>query len=278
MERYGVLSSCVWEGATMTSADRDGQEPERPTRDYAAAYERLLEEQGRKVDAVSVDEFLADQDFPDLYKNYRWGEDTYYAGFPRMLKLEAELSYAAKENRLRHEHLVDVEKWGRKRGHSVESPDEVQLSLYVDGDLNPELLEAPEAALIELDRQITYFGPTYLSKVLLFACPEYYGAIDTWIVKVFGRKGNGWFDLYVLEAAEGASIPPTQAGWPSEYGTWIRLLREIAEHLNEEGSKCPHPECYLDYGLRSGGEWFCADVERALFSYAYQNEGEGYCD
>jgi len=52
----------------------------------------------------------------------------------------------------------------------------------------------------------------------------------------------------------------------------------IAERLNDEGIECPHPEEYVEWGLRSGGEWFCADVERALFSYAYQNEEEVCCD
>lgn len=219
---------------------------------------------------TSVDDFLEEHDFPELYKDYRWDDDTYFQGFPNMLRLEAELSTAAKENRLCHEHLVKVEKWGRKRGHTVQSAEEIHLSLYVDGELNPELVETPEAALTELDSQVTHFGPTYLSKVLLFACPEYYGAIDTWIVKVFGRNGNRWFDLYVQESGEGAHVPRAQAGWPSEYGKWIKLLRQIGEHLNDEGIECPHPEDYVEWGLRSGGEWFCADVERALFSYAYR--------
>jgi len=217
--------------------------------------------------------FAETHDFARLYRSYEWYEDTWQAGFPRMLELEERLSTAAKENRVFYEHLVAVAEWGRKRGSSVESDDEISLSLYVDGELDPAVRERPEALLLELDQQVKYFGPTYLSKVLMFAAPEHYGAIDTRLVTVFGRDGYGWLDLYVRDYGSGPHIPDTQAGWPSEFGKWIKMLRAFARHLNATGVECPHPDAYVRRNLRSGGEWSCADVETALFSYASQQMG-----
>jgi len=47
----------------------------------------------------------------------------------------------------------------------------------------------------------------------------------------------------------------------------------LAHHLNETGVACPHPDAYVECELRSGGKWYCADVETALFSYATQRSG-----
>lgn len=212
--------------------------------------------------------FTENHNFPSLYRSYEWYEDTWRAGLPRMLGLEATMRIEARENRLFREHLLAVERWGRKQGHRVEAEDEIDLSLYSDGEIRQELADRPELPLLELDEQTKYFGPTYLSKVFLFAAPEEYGAIDTRMVTVFGQGGRNWFNLGVSSAGSGAAIKKTQAGWPSEYGTWIHILRWLASSLNDWDVGCPHPEAYVQSGLRSEGQWCCADVQTALFSYA----------
>jgi hypothetical protein len=215
--------------------------------------------------------FATSHDFPHLYQTYEWWEDRWRSGFPRMLGLEVSLSHTAKSNRVYREQLEAVARWGRKRG-TVECDDEVSLPLYVDGKLDEALVERPQLPLVELDRQTKRFGPTYLSKVLLFACPEEYGAIDTRLVTVFGEDGEGWIDLHARDWGSGDRIP-RQASWPSEFGTWTQVLRWFAHHLNETGVECPHPDAYVECGLRSGGRWYCADVETALFSYATERLG-----
>ena len=217
--------------------------------------------------------FMEAHDFVQLYRSYEWGVDTWRSGFPRVLELEVRLGNAAKRNRLSHEDLVAVQEWGNKRGRSVESPDEVTLSLYAGGALVRVARLAPEAPLLELARQVKHFGPTYLSKVLRFAAPEHYGAIDTRLVTVVGRGGYGWVDLHVRDDGSGPHIPKTQMGWPSAFGKWTCMLRAFAQALNARRVVCPHPDPFVSGGLRSGGEWFPADVEMALFAHASQQMG-----
>ena len=39
----------------------------------------------------ALDKFLADNDFPSLYRSYSWGNDTFDLGFPDILYLENRL-------------------------------------------------------------------------------------------------------------------------------------------------------------------------------------------
>ncbi len=185
-------------------------------------------------------------------------------GVSEDVRVEASLTSTAKTNRLYREQLEAVARWGRKQG-KVECNDEVSLPLYVDGQLDEALIEQPELPLAELDNEIDGFGPTYLRNVLLFACHEEYGAIDTRLVTVFGRDGTKWVHLWLYGKR---SYIYRSAGWEIEFGTWTQILRWLAHYLNETGVACPHPEAYVECGLRSGGQWYCADVETALFSYA----------
>jgi len=158
--------------------------------------------------------FADSNDFPHLYRTYDWYEDTWRAGFTRMLGLKASLSQTAKGNRVYRKQLEAVARWGRKRGQPVECRDEVSLPLYVNSEFDETLIEHPELPLVELGMQTKCSGPTYLSRVLLFACPEEHGAIDTRLVTVFGRDGAGWLDLFVRDWGSGDHIP-RQASWPS---------------------------------------------------------------
>lgn len=180
------------------------------------------------------------------------------AGLLRMLGLEEILSSTA--NRVYREQLEAVARWGRKQGE-VQCDDEVSLPLYVDGELDDALIQQPELPLVVLDEQTHNFGPTYLRKSLLFAASR---AIDTRLVTVFGRNCEGWVNLWVRSGSHIAR----SAGWQAEFGTWVQILRWLAHYLNGTEVPCPHPEAYVECGLRSGGQWWCADVETALFSYA----------
>ena len=113
------------------------------------------------------------------------------------------------------------------------------------------------------------FGPTFASKLLHFAVPQVFGALDSRLVRIFGNAAFEYplLDLYAEKCNKRWQIP-AQKGWPGEYGTWIRILNYLADRLNREGKSCPHPENYYKTGLREKGVWLPADVETSLFSYA----------
>ena len=107
----------------------------------------------------------------------------------------------------------------------------------------------------------------------MFSRPQLYGAIDTRLVRVFGKgntdiEGLMWLSLEVKNYGYGWYIPEYQTSWPSEYDTWIEILHYVTRLCNGGGYECPHPDEYVDLGLRDKGIWIVADVETALFSYA----------
>jgi len=212
-----------------------------------------------------------------LLESYAWNNDRWCKGFPDILVLEKRLVSAAREQHsVRRADIQDVADWGtrtgRKRGKAVKCSEYVRLHLY-EGNLPlPDLARNPDAALDDL-REVDFVGPTYKSKVLRFAMPGEYGAIDTNVVRVFGGGGcgvstHGWLKLRVTKRRDGPYIRKEQRAWPSDYGLWINILRYFAQHLTREGVACPHPEAFIESGLREPGRWACADVEMALFAYA----------
>jgi len=79
-------------------------------------------------------------------------------------------------------------------------------------------------------------GPTYLSKVIRFALPEEYGAIDTRIVRVVGQgdpasRQHNWLALRVRNDGYGWYIPKVQVTWPNDYAKWINILRFLQVNL-----------------------------------------------
>jgi hypothetical protein len=134
------------------------------------------------------------------------------------------------------------------------------------------LLLQPLEALLH---RVLYVGPTYASKVLRFALPKHYGAIDSRCVRVFGQgdpasKKQDWLELQASPSNKSRNrwgILESQAGWPQGYGVWLAILRHIASTI---AVPCPHPPIFAKEGLRRMGQWACADVEMALFTYASQ--------
>lgn len=225
----------------------------------------------------TINRFLKEHDMPALYRSYSWKGDTWEKGFPDLYRLEEMCSQAAEAYSLNKNHLMEIAKWGSlPNTKTVSCPDPIRITLYIDGVPAFWLEKEPENAVCILGCQVRGFGPTYCSKVLHFAVPQIFGAIDTRLVRVFGTGDadcGGHYhllDLSVALSGDRWQIPQSQDEWPGEYGTWVYILNYIARTLNRDGILCPHPPHYLQSGRREEGKWLPADVETALFSYASQ--------
>jgi hypothetical protein len=228
---------------------------------------------------AQVESFLSEHDLGSLYKDYRWARDTWEDGFPAMRQLERDLSMSAANGYLTKPDIMRVAKWGHLfKTKGIQCSERVGISLY-DGDDLAEFFRIAAAPLEELRGAIKGMGPTYLSKLLMFSRPQLYGAIDTRLVRVFGRgdasvEGHRWLSLEVKNYGDGWHIPERQSSWPSQYSVWIEILHYVADLCNTRGHKCPHPDDYVAAGLRDKGVWIAADIETALFSYASKRLGK----
>ena len=186
--------------------------------------------------------------------------------------MEQEISQAAQNNSLGRTQLLKIAEWGdlpNIKAISCQSP--IKITLYVNGQPAKWLQNEPENAVLILDGKIRGFGPTYCSKVLHFAVPQVFGALDTRLVRTFGEgdpKSKRYHLLNLVASGERWAISSSQLGWPGEYGTWCAILNYIADTLNQNGTECPLPSQYLQSGLRKDRSWLPADAETALFSYA----------
>lgn len=141
--------------------------------------------------------------------------------------------------------------WGRL-------PNPKQVSCPTRIEITSEDLVHPPSLLSKLSRCVVGLGPTYLSKVIRFACPERAGAIDTRLVRVFGKgdpqcSTDDWLKLKVSYNGRWF-ISKTQSGWPREYFRWLDLLNEMKDSLNSQGAACPHPDTFISRGLREKGK------------------------
>ncbi|KUG19246.1 hypothetical protein ASZ90_011038 [hydrocarbon metagenome] len=217
---------------------------------------------------------LYDNDLAGLYRSYRWGSDLWEDGFPDIARLEHEVSEAARNGRLSLSQALDVAEWGGIRDRTrIRCSEPIRIILYIDGKPAPWLMSKADEIVHILETWVRGFGPTYSSKFLRFAVPQVYGAIDTRLVRVFGSGDPGMqrYRLLDLEATRFDTrwaVLASQRSWPKEYATWIAILRAIADALNQNEVRCPHPERLTRAGLRADGIWAAADVEMALFSYA----------
>jgi hypothetical protein len=225
-----------------------------------------------------LNELIGELDFSRLYKSYIWKHDSWERGFPDILRLEMEISLAAYEGRIVRDHLIAIANWGglpNKGG--IQCPDPLGISLYQENGLpTPYLYDEPDHAVSIIRAQVKGFGPTYIAKLLRFMSPYSFGALDTRLVRVFGYGNPDVQKIRLLNLTttqtEGRwAISTTSGVWPKEYGTWVGALRYLANALNRSGISCPHPEAFVEQGLRNKeNAWVPADVEMALFTYASQ--------
>ncbi len=222
----------------------------------------------------NLEAFARNHDITKLYKEYDWKIDTWQNGFPSILKLEKIIGGNAKRNILRKEDILSIANWGNFRNpRRIMCQEILKLPLFEDGYPKREIEKDPSCLIRDIQMKIQGFGPTYLSKVLRFALPSEFGAIDTRIVRVVGigdpnSKQQSWLSLGVQNDGFGWYIPKYQPDWPKDYNTWIDILRFFAHFLNNTNMPCPHPEGFLRNELRKSNIWVCADIEMALFSYA----------
>ena len=206
-----------------------------------------------------LDNFIKKVDFPDLYRLYRWENDCHTTGFTDILRLESRLGSHAIEGGITPDDICEVVKWSRRDYSRISIPDTCRFSM-----------QGTSHEVVKRLSDIDNIGPTTASKVLRFALPKQWGAIDTRLVRVFGcgddaHRRHDWLQLRVRQNdVPKWYIPKNQRHWPSEYQTWTRILSCIAGKLP---ANCPHPEEFEKSGLREGKTWTVADVEMALFAY-----------
>jgi hypothetical protein len=224
-----------------------------------------------------VIDFLQDysDQIPRFYESYTWNSRSPEDSHRELFDLEKEISTAAKLNCIKHSHLLKIAEWGKHPNKKkISGPDPLNLILYDGGKPVVCLRFEPVNPICIIEGRISGFGPTYSSKLLHFAVPEIYGALDTRLVRVFGNVSKDtssypMLDLNVTRPKKGRpSIPRDQPNWPEEYGTWVAILNYYANVLNANRIYCNHPPYYYDAGLRMNNQWLPADVETALFSYA----------
>ncbi|AZL68274.1 MULTISPECIES: hypothetical protein [Pseudomonas] len=215
---------------------------------------------------IELDDFIHNNDFPALYVAYNWGSDNFSSGFPEILALELDFAPVA-FNQLSINQVRRVAQWGSLPGWRNVSG---EISSTGGAALTKD---SPAEMLIACMKPLKGIGPTYQSKLLRFAYPDRFGAIDTRIVRVFGEgdcasKQHAWLSLRADNLNNRWGIPAQQKHWPSDFTLWTAILRYIANRILEA---CPHPQTFIDAGLRKAGTWTCADVEMALFSFASQH-------
>lgn len=227
----------------------------------------------------NVEKLMEKVDFVKNYEGYNWKRDTWENGFPNICRLELMVSKLAKEKSIDYECLIEIAQWGGLPKFSkVKCNGCIRISLYEKGIPSGVYIDEPDNAISVLQSQIKGFGPTYLTKLLRFAVPTEFGALDTRIVRVFGVSNINVSEIQLLNLQATNyngrwAILKNQPGWPSEYGNWIIILKEITTELNKRKVLCPHPEKMIYYQLRKEGEWTVSDVEMALFAYASKKIG-----
>lgn len=229
-----------------------------------------------------IQRFLVDHaaHMPLLFRLYDYDGDSYSEGFPKAFEVEQRIRNAARQNSFSKADLLYIARWGNLRNKKTleKMTWDLKITLY-DNDLPvKDLIEESENFVSIVNERVPGFGATFSSKLLHFAVPSVFGMLDTWLVRTFGigdpdHRKYKFLKLKTQNDKSGWHIPTTQPLWPSEFGSWINILNLIANYLNNRQINCPHPQNYLDAGLRKAGMWYPADVETALFSYAYEGRG-----
>jgi hypothetical protein len=221
-----------------------------------------------------IEGFLKKTDLSGFYRQYNWKNDHWHDGFREIRALEGRISAAARAQSITKRHILSIAEWGGlpDTGRIRCYRDPLVIPLYNGAGILTAVKTDPVLAVRTIKQQTSGIGPTYISKVLRFAAPAVFGAIDSRLVRVFGTgdEKNRTLQLLDLRTGQAAGgrwfIGPEN--WPDGYGTWIAILNDITATLNSAGIICPHPDQFVSEGLRQRGVWLPADVEMALFCYA----------
>ena len=241
----------------------------KPSRNQSTLFNEVL--------ILKLKKLSRELDFPALYKGYLWKNDSWQTGFKDIVRLELEISKAAKNNLINYPQIVRIGEWG---GHpdiaKVKCVDEKVIpSIYGDQEFKPWVIDDPAYGIEIIKPQISYFGPTFTSKVLRFSLPSHFGSIDRNIVLSFGRESTSQTIEHLLDLSldsKQAAISNEKPYWPAEFGKWTYILRYIANDLNMKDVACPHPNSLVTNKLRESGKWTAADIEMALYTLAVQQK------
>jgi len=215
-----------------------------------------------------ITQFVDSQDWVSLYKEYLWHNDTWENGFPDILRLEMQMRRSLDNEEIKKQDVLDVAYWGKFfYPPKITSPASIPIEEDVLKGDGSSLIQV----LITLKQNVGGLGVTYLSKVLRFAFPDRAGAMDSRIVRVFGIgdptvNQYQWLTIRTHKFGSGWTIFQDRM-WYLEYAKWLRILMKIVSQLNDKKVFCPHPQKFLDAGLRNEGIWISADVEMAIFTY-----------
>ncbi|MDT8422069.1 MAG: hypothetical protein RQ754_16700 [Desulfuromonadales bacterium] len=215
----------------------------------------------------AIRKFVCDNDLYGLYRSYSWGGDQWESGFLDILKLETQLSNHDHSSGISLDDVKAVANWGKLRNPGRICGVSPVLPQKSCSNAITNRLEPLNVLKISIIKGI---GSTYFTKILRFAAPAIYGALDTRCVRAFGKgdpisQHHDWLDLTVKNYGYGWFIPEAQKNWPAGYGQWLEILDTFCSILP---ANCPHPESFVRHGMRNKGVWTCADVEMALFAYA----------
>lgn len=175
-----------------------------------------------------------------------YAEYTQSKYFQTYLTLELRLSQKAIGlGRLGKADLADIADWGGNQ-HGIRQrllAGNTEESVGESSSKAISLLSSPADALKAI-LSINQWGLSYGSKTLRFVCPRNYAALD--------QKLRGAISKDLLPLIYDGNLASMVRG----YLTFLNICRKIGQQV--------HPP-----GPRPGGVWFLADIEMALFQFAW---------
>lgn len=212
--------------------------------------------------------FVESLDWPRQYKQYTHYGDNWESGFHNIVYLEKEITEQLALGFLTREDVVKIARWEKPNGRNRMTCPAI-LKFEIDEIDNFDF----ENILSKLTESVKGTGPLFLTTIMRFTSPSRVGSLDTNLVRLFGvgdsiLSQNHWLNLFVRRNKDTWSFAGNRWSWPYEGYKWNIILGFLVSSLNERNIACPHPNEFLEQGLRENGKWTCADVEMALSSHA----------
>ena len=220
-------------------------------------------------------QFVGSLDWPRQYKQYTHDDNSWEKGFHAIAELERGISEHLTLGYLTRKDIVKIARW-----ESPHTKDRMKCPSVLRLDVNEMNESEIEKILRILEVTIKGTRTLFLTTIMRFISPSKMGLLDANLVRVFGVgdsniKSPKWLSLAVRKTEGSWFSAGNWWSWPNEYYRWNLILGFLALLLNERAINCPHPNEFLEKGLREKGTWICADVEMALSSYAKKVIGVG---